>query len=163
MTHEPGTVFTLTFRYPPELRRRFARRDFWRTQRLRLLELAGLLAVVVGGSLLLRVWWVASFFAGMVLAYAAVLHAAFRRAAAGPAEEDITVTLTEKGIGISLDGHSSETSWRALTALRRTPEGLVLKARMTVRPVLLPAAVVTPEVEAFVGRCFAESRGAGSS
>lgn len=163
MTHVRDAVFTLTYRYSVELRRRFARREFWRTQRLRLLEAAGLSAVIIGGSLLLRVWWAASFFAGNVLAYAVLLHAAFRSAVAGPAEEDVTVTLTEKGIGISLDGHSSETSWRALTALRRTPEGLVLKARMTNRPVLLPAEVVTPEVDAFVGRCFAESRRAASS
>lgn len=162
MTPEPGTVFTLTYRYSAEHRRRFARREFWRVQPLRLLALAGLFALGIGGSLLLRVWWAASFFAGMALMYAALLHAAFRRAAAGPAGEDITVTLTEKGLGFSLEGYCSETSWRALTALRRTPEGLVLKARVAIRPVLLPATVVTPEVEAFVNRCFAESRGAGS-
>jgi hypothetical protein len=161
MNHEPGTVFTLTYRYSPELRRRSTRREFWRTQRLRLLELVGLFALFIGGSLLLRVWWVASFFAGMALSFAALLYSEYRRVTVGPpAEGDITATLTEAGLRFSLDGHSSEISWRALSELRRTPEGLVLRSRLGIRPVLLPAAVVTPEVDAFVGRCFAESRSA---
>jgi hypothetical protein len=95
-------------------------------------------------------WWFAGFLVGLCLAYALLVYSGFRQLELFPFDQPITTTITETGLHFSSPLVVSDVPWASIRAARETKDGLVLTSRFTRRPVLLPSAVVSKELTAFV-------------
>jgi hypothetical protein len=156
--HQQRTVHTLTYTYSRPQLVQYFRHELWRTQGGFLIALPVLIAAIVLASLNNDYWWFAGFLAGVCLCYLLVLYSSYRHLDLFPVDVSMTVTLSDAGIHFQSALVTSDMPWAAIRATRRSPAGLALTSRITRRPVLLPAAVLTEEIIGFVERHVSQGK-----
>jgi hypothetical protein len=145
-------VHSLTYTYSRPQLRQYFRNELWRTQRGVLVALPILLGAVIWMSRSQEDWWFAGFLAGIIFCYLLMVYTSYRRLDLFPVDQPMTLTFRESGIHFQSALVVSDVPWSSIRAVRRTVDGLVLNSRTTRRPVLVPAAVLTEEIVAFVQR-----------
>ena len=145
-------MYTLRYSYTrPQLRKYFFS-EVWGAQGGLLLSLPVLLVAIILASRDRAYWWFAGFLAGSIFTYALLLYSTFRHLDEFPVDVPMSATLSDSGLHFDSSLVVSDLPWSTIRAVRNTPHGLVLKSRTTRRPLLLPSAVLTQEIIAFVER-----------